>query len=552
MRRVRWRVAIRLVVVWSVLEGLGPGGASAAQAGAGGQVGDSCPPGFSGSDCQFCTWTSAGAACQPGSPRDLVDLPAIKAMTLQDLGWTPTDTRSADGVTVVLGDWAGGVLQTYDPAGNPVDVPLREAAALYVPDGYPATANPNLGLVYAAHYPENLGSVVAANIARRFGMPVLYHGEYPNWRQAGYLDRKSINQATGLNLRRANPCQPTDFVRGNFPLTLAHTDMLAITLLQRLAAARGGAVQRVALRGFSKEGEGAWLAFLIDERIEVGIPGGAHSEDSVATGLFREAVYGCAPGTPHQEDIQSGVNGREWRLNTPAGAASMNLLSISTNVHLLHPRVLLIDGDVGMYNMHDGFNGEPAGDETGFLDSFAVRPWRYVRKATVEPGADGEDGDVTSTTAVPMLGAELLVAGPGSEATLYPNILETSAVLDGDSFVVTATSTAIAEVARVWWTWSEDMVFDDVEQEPWKSVAMTASGAATWTSPPIPVPPGTVIGWYAEVGNSITIGGREYRRNHAAPIRFLRATAAQHCEPVPITGCFPAPLRVRRHLRPAS
>ena len=65
--------------------------------------------------------------------------------------------------------------------------------------------------------------------------------------------------------------------------------------------------------------------------------------------------------------------------------------------------MLLIDGDVCMSDMHDGAHGMQAGDESTFLDSLAGRPWRYVRKATLQQGADGEDGDVTSTTAVPRV-----------------------------------------------------------------------------------------------------------------------------------------------------
>lgn len=508
-----------------------------------------CPPGFSGRNCVFCTWFSAGPACYPGSPRDLFDLQAIKALTLGDLAWKATGTRHENGVTIVFGDWSGGVLATYDPTGVPVDVPLREAAALYVPDGYPATANPALGLVYAAHYPSSVDAPNAVVIARHFGMPVLYHGEYPNWRQAGYADRSAITQATGTHLMRENRCYPVDFVRGNFPHALARTDMRAITLLQRLVELRGGAVQKVALRGFSKEGAGAWLAFLVDDRIEVGIPGGAQGEDPITSNQFLEAINGCASGDPLQETVQAAVDSLQWRLGTPAGAAATNLLATAQNQGLLNPRVLLIDGDVGMYNMHDGSHGMPAGGESAFLDGLTARPWRYVRKPTLEQGADQDEGDVTSTVAVPILGAELLVAGPGSEATLYPDVLEATAALEGDSFVVTASATAAAQYARVWWTWSGDMVFTDVAQEPWASVAMTAAGDGRWSSPPITVPPGTVIAWYAEVGNSFTVEGTERFRRHAAPIRFLRPTAARHCEPTSAVYCEPTfPPRVRRRL----
>jgi hypothetical protein len=189
-----------------------------------------------------------------------------------------------------------------------------------------------------------------------------------------------------------------------------------------------------------------------------------------------------------------------------------------------------------MYNLHDGSYGMQPGGESGFLDSLAGRPWRYVRKATLQQGSGGEDGDITSTTAVPILGVELLVSGPGSERTLYPDILDASATLTGDSFVVTATASAATQVARVWWTWSTDRVFSETAQEPWKSVSMTAADGV-WTSPAIAVPAGTVIAWYAEVGNSVTVGTASYNRNHAAPIRFLRLGPDRQCPPTPVTYC---------------
>ncbi len=427
----------------------------------------------------------------------------------------------------------GAVFPAYTPEGDPVDVTLKEAAAVYIPDGYPNTDHPNLGFVLAAHGVDKVDTGTAATIARYFGMPVLYHGEYPNWVQAGYTARSDINEASGKHLARVNRCIPADYIRGYFPLALAKTDLRAITLLQRLAEQAGGDVQKVALRGFSKEGKAAWLAFMVDDRIEVGIPGGSPTGDAQAWGQFMIKAYGCAEGSELQSKIQSVADGQVWRSVSPAGAALKELYGVVENLDLMHPRVFLIDGDVGMWNMHDGIYDAGTGSDSAFLDGLTSRPWRFVRKATSEQGADGEDGDLTSTTAVPMLGAELLASGAGSEATIFPNITSDSATMSGDSFVASATTSAAATAARVWWTWSTDRVFDDRTQAPWTSVAMTASGAGTWTSPSIAVPAGTVIAWYAEAGNSVTVGGKPYVRNHAAPIRILRPTADLACTPTP-------------------
>ena len=149
------------------------------------------------------------------------------------------------------------------------------------------------------------------------------------------------------------------------------------------------------------------------------------------------------------------------------------------------------------------------------------------------------------------MSAELPVSGPGSEAIIYPDILETTARLNANTLVITASASACTEFARVWWTWSGDKVFSEVTQEPWASVPMTAGGGGMWTSPAISVPPGTVIGCFVEVGNSVTVNGVEHSRTHAAPIRLLRPTAAKPCEAAPTPYCYPSiQLRLRRHLHP--
>ncbi len=452
----------------------------------------------------------------------------IKSLSLEDLGWTLLETRQETGVTVLHGELSGGLFKGYDPDGNPVQTELREEAAVYIPDGYPETDNPSLGFVYAAHYPSNIFTETALTMARYFGMPVLYHGELPNWRDLGYPNRREINQASSGHILRENGCYPTDFITGNFSAALANTDLRAITLLQRLADEHGGNVEKVALRGFSKEGAAAWKAFLVDDRIEVGAPGGMQHEDGLSASMFATDTYGCQGESEWTDGIRSKLDGRHWALHTPAGAYSLNH-GLMQHKDLLFPRFFVIDGDVGMHNMHDGANGMPAGIETGFLDGFVERPWRYVRKGRVQPGSSGEDGDETSKSNVPLLAAENLTEGPGSEDRLFPNVLNASAEIVNGGLRATATLTENTESARVWWTWSEDRIFDDVGQEVWSAVQMNKEGD-TWKSPSISIPPDTVVAWYVEASNALRVSGKDYPRNHAAPIRFLRLPDPVGCE----------------------
>ena len=498
-----------------------------------------CAPGFSGSDCSFCTWETAGKACHPGSPRDLIDLEAIKALTLEELKWTITETQHQDGVTVVVGDWSGGIFEAYDPAGNPVDKELRERAAIYIPDGYPETPHSSLGFVAATHHSNDVLSGTGASMARYFGIPVLFHGEYNNWRDIGYPSREEINKATGVHLRRENLCEPSDFVRGNFKYALARTDMRAITLLQRLAEEHGGQVDKVALRGFSKEGSAMWRAALVDDRIEVGVPGGSQKQDPDSATEFVLATFGCEGDNEWSEKAKAAAEGRHWSNHTPAGAYSRNR-SLMENKDLFYPRFFLIDGDVGMWNMHDGANGMPTGVESSFLDALVERPWRYIRKARED--RSWLDGDVAHTVPqtakhqVPLLAAEILVEGPGSEEWLYPNILAESAEINGNQMVVTAQATDNTEFARVWWTWSADRIFLEPTQAKWEPVEMAFDGES-WVSPTFDVPPNTVIAWYAEVGNMLRIDRAEHPRIHSAPIRLERQTEALSCTLPPTLFC---------------
>lgn len=481
-----------------------------------------CPEGFSGADCSFCSLNSAGEACHPMVPADLYDLDAIKALSLDDLGWTPTRTWTENGVTFVEGDFTTP-FAAVDSAGAEVDVMMTSKARIHRPEGWPAVAragSEQRAIVFPSHYESGVESTAAEMIARVVQIPVLTHGEYrENWLQLGFSSKKELNQASAGHGYARNPCEPTDLVRGQYRYFLAHVDMRATTLLQRLAEAEGGELTGFGLRGFSKEGGGVWLASMVDDRIEVSSPGGFPAEDLVA---YAENVIAA-----HGAEGAGAALSAWWYRETPAGAAFLHGFDVARNVGELRPRLFLIDGDVHLPGMHDGNNFD-LGPEVVFLDRLD-KPWRYVRKAEFHPGATADEGDSVSTTVVPYLLAELLVRGADSEDDFYPKVRAAEATIDGHLLRVTATASAATEVASAWVSWSDDRVWNEEGQAPWVEVALVRQGATTWAGEADLAAVGAqdkVIGWYVEARNTLTAGAVEFARKDATPIRFLQETEA--------------------------
>lgn len=489
-----------------------------------------CSVGFSGDACDWCSIESAADACHPMTIRDLFDIEATMALTLEDLDWSLDDTVHLDGVDVYVGEFSGGMFDTYDIDGQPQTLDLRSKAAIYLPEGYATSPAAGKGMVWAAHFADAIDKGVAPTIAREFGIPVLVHGERTvDWTSLGFSSRKEMYQSSVPNLDILNDCHPVDLVTGYWPWALARTDMRAITLLQRLAESQEATIDSVVLHGFSKEGHAVWDASLVDPRIEVGSPGGWHTEDRRQALPLMAEYWGCDTSTEHGTAGQGALNGLKLDLETPAGAARTHAYDIASNQDLLEPRLLLISGDVGMWDMHDG-EYWAIGVETPFLEGLDTIPWRYSRKAVPGAGSANEDGDEAVNTVEPLLAAEMLVAGAGAEETLYPKVLSTEATLDGNLLSVEATTTSPAERAGVWWNHSGDMDFGEQGQDSWQSVEMTRSGD-TWTAADIDVGATGVIAWYVETRNTLTIStGTEYPRIDGSPIRFLRPAEPMACE----------------------
>jgi hypothetical protein len=491
-----------------------------------------CPEGFSGDDCSFCTFDSAGQTCQPSEPAELFELEAIKSMSLEELGWTVESTIEDTDGTVIVGDistpYAGVTLE-----GEDLDVTMTSRVAVYLPAGWPddipAQAE-GKAMVYAAHFSGKVDSTVGATIARVTGMPVLYHGEYhANFTQLGYGSKGELSLDAGSKLFTRNICEPTGFVRGNFRRYMAEVDMRVITLAQRIGEERGGALERFALRGFSKEGHAAWLASVVDDRIEVAGAGGSPLQDLRAGPSHKIAQLGCDGDPEIEETAHTAVQSLEWYEHTPAGALHLNQEDITLNQRRLHPRFVLIDGDTHQPGSHDG-EYFLLGAENSFLDAFDAVPFRYAREADSPAGGYDDDGDVTSTTVVPYLLAEALWRDD-DPAQWYPKVERAEASIDEGMLSVYAEVSGAPEAVVLWASYSEDRSWSEEGQAPWYELELEPSGDGWATTVDLAAwgIEGMVIGWYVEGRNTLALGESEFARKDASPIRFLQEPEAGDC-----------------------
>ena len=479
-----------------------------------------------------CNWASDGAACHPLSPRDMFDIDAIRAMSLDQLKWTVEGTEMYMGVQVIKGAFSGGMWDTYTREGQPKTIELDYVAAVYVPEDWPRPDDPPAAYVSAVHFETNLLQPIAAQIARYFRVPVLHAGHRNNWSELGYSSRATLHRASTNQVIAHNPCEPVDVGRGFFPVAMAQADMHAITLAQRLAEAAGGQINEVAFRGFSKEGHAGWLLAAVDPRVTVAALGGYHNQDSLQSAQIRMNSWGCYgnPAEGRNDPTGPQVAGivPDWYANTAAGAAFLNAFDTQHNKDLLYPRFILLDGDVGMLDMHDDLFA--LGAETPFLDGLTEVSWRYVRKGTHTNGATDEDGDEVSKAVVPGLLVENLIGGAGSEADTYPQVLSGTASLDGDTLTVEASASGPTTAMALWWSWSDDLTWNDPEQVGWREVHMVRDGTG-WRANVPGVPAGKVVGWYVEARNTVTIGQTDRTRTDAAPVRFINPTQRPECTP---------------------
>jgi hypothetical protein len=425
-------------------------------------------------------------------PASLYDVESIKEMTLADLQYVETARYTiGNKVIVLIGTWSSGEWDTFDKAGNPRTITLRQRFALYVPTGTPRAAD--VGMIKATRTADDVFSEHIVEVVSHLGIPVLAHGEYKsNWRSLGYSIQNQMLAFSLKHITMLNPVYPQDFITGNYFWVLPYADMCAVTLLQRLAEQAGWEVERVGLMGGSNQGFACWIATAVDDRIEVASPGGYQFEDFV----HGFQCYGTdwnwkdqGPLGPIMEGFRSFYN---WTTSTPAGEALQECFSAERFKDCLYPRFLCLRGDVTLPGMHDA-DYYPLGSESPFLESFTQVNWRYNRKPN-----ERESNDFRQKSLLYITG-EALFRSDDEINQSYPKVIgvEVNATEDR-SFQVQAYVSDNSDSVRLWWSHSETRRWNDHGQAPWVSVPMEKQPDGSFLSEWQHAPRRDEIAYYVE------------------------------------------------------
>lgn len=483
-------------------------------------------------------WPLAAAAVLAASsalagPRELVDLEAIRALGLGDLGWSELSRERRGGALVLRGSFRGPVFQGFDAGFRIVERELRERASVYIP-AYLEPGSLAHPIVWAAHYAgfaDQIYPEIAA-LAAREPVAFIVHGEEEDdWTSLGFSSRDELVGLTVVALSLANACEPSDYRFANFLLALAETNLRALTLVARLLEAEGLVPGPAGVTGVSKEGFATWFVSAVDDRIAAAAPGGWHLEDIASAFDAEEENWGC------DASIGGAVEGavlfgfRNWLRGSPGGQRALDLFSVDRFAGELHPEFLFVYGDVGLHDLHDGIYYTP-GAETRFLENFRAKPFRYDRK----PDRDVRETERGRDYRLAALLARYLVT---RDASAHPKVEEARVEVDGARFRAIATISGGPEAARVFWSHSPDRAFDDPGNAPWVAVELAAEGDGVWASPWIDFPAGERIGWYVEAERAVAWSGLELPQRDASPQRFFGGPPPLVCPGVAVPDCTP-------------
>jgi len=346
--------------------------------------------------------TSAGTAfaiafdTPPDSPRDVpfYEIDRLRSLTLPEMNWIELDRLNDNGVTVITGTFSAFDWNTYDINNKPITLPWLQRAVLFLPPNYPDNTNPDdraatRAVLYNSHDVNPASGqfyrVWGVELARNFNIPVMLHGWDPALTlPAGYESVHEMQFPLLQRFLQRGFCNWGDVpIDGSYAANgniLVKGDMLAITLLQRLAEQQGGTVNTVGSLGISKEGNSHWTLAAIDDRIEVIAPGGHYAEN------FNNLVksYYTEWGAKDRFQSVTGVNFTNlflrlgnWYQSTELGQILDRISNVSNFKDQIYARTIIISGDVTLLTQHD--KAFPLGAETPFLDNFNEKPWQYVR-----------------------------------------------------------------------------------------------------------------------------------------------------------------------------
>jgi len=456
-------------------------------------------------------------------PADLVDLAQIKALTLIDLAWQEESRQQIGDVLVIGGSWTGPHFVGYNANFEEVEIDLTEYATIFLPVTEPPGTE--IHQVVSAMHTESGAQVDCGScrlLAGALPIAFLNHGEKAqDWLSLGFSGRGPLTNMSYVALQLRNPCEPNDYRFGNFGLALAETNMMALTLLSRVLQDEGYVPGSAAMTGGSKEGFAVWLASAVDDRVVVAGPGAFHREDFVAAFDAMEDNWGCQDDPPDGGTADS-LAFRNWGIASHAGQVALKYFSVVEFAPELKPEFLFITGDVGLYGMHDA-KFFTTGAETGFLESFSARPFRYDRR----PTSSGH-----SIKTLELL-THYLFTG---DVSAHPKVELSYVEMEATRFRAFAQVSPTPDAVRVWWSHSDDRPFDDQGNAPWVDVSMTLDGGV-WASPWVDIPVGEMIGWYVEAENTLVWGAQSVPRRDTSPQRFFHEFPPLQCPNVPFPDC---------------
>lgn len=482
-------------------------------------------------------------ALVPSSPSEAFNLDAIKAATLADLNWSQTSSSSANGVTQIDGTFSPGTYTSVIAGGGSTrTITLASQARLYYPE---AASGPIPVLVFAAHL-----ATLVPNLADQFtqiagyGVAVMVQGESSaDWNALGYPgtdDQRGALVDDGLaDLIARNACALVDLQTSNFPLVLARTNMLALTLAQRLLEENGKTHGTAAQVGGSKEGYATWIVSAVDDRMLVASPENFQRESLDALSAF-ERNDGCGPnGSSTNVNVPTQLAFRDWLSSIPAGEGAAQSMLVERFIGDRHPVVLLIAGDTGMPGVHDGI-WFTMGAETSFLEHFTAKPFRYDRWSAISGDKDAE-----MARRIALTSYLLTVADPVAEMANWIHVVSAAANDDGTavSFSVAVTTSPNLTHVYAYWNQSPTREFNNTGQAPWQQIELVplSQSPTTFVSSQAVIPTaGWEVAWYAEAIENLSVGSVTLARKDASPLKLLRELAPLTCSSYEDVVC-PAP-----------
>ncbi|HEB60474.1 MAG TPA: hypothetical protein ENJ06_01475 [Phycisphaeraceae bacterium] len=431
----------------------------------------------------------------PLSPRDVpfYEVDNIKNLTLTDMHWQQVAELDEDGVTVIAGYFDALDWNTYDVSFDPVTLPWLQRGILFLPPGYPQglkAGAANKAVLYNSHDvdpgSERFYYTWGVELARAFNIPVLLHGWDPALTlPAGYNSVHEMQFPLVDHFLDSGFCRwgdvPLDGSYGVNGNILVKGDMVAITLLQRLAEQKGGNVTRVGSLGISKEGGSHWILAAIDDRVEVVAPGGDYAQNMHALdeAYFREWGSRDHSGSPPDLNIARITHRLDsWACSTEMGRILNRINNPAQFSNDIYARYVLINGDVTLQSMHD--RAFPLGAEQVFLDGFESVPWSYVRIPDGSGVLLDDNMSERAYSLLPMVADKLI-----NDAN-YPSVINVqyevspdhrfrviAELADSDLPELTVSLWAATSTTR-WWT--------QVVQGEWIESAMTRMSGNTWVS----------------------------------------------------------------------